>query len=907
MPNNPRMSNILKGIGQPPSGAPANPRMAKILQGMNTAPEKRQIYSGNLLSDVADTLSIPSYALAGLLQGKGIAKGVKERANWVDYMREKFPESNKPFLQIGKFRLTPSNTIGTALNVILDPTWLIPPAKIGKAIGAGAKALGVTEAAAKALEGSRLAAQAEKYTIPALGVAIRPSTRAAMKTFGEITDKAVLQESRLLEPALNVAREISKLPSETQNLISQYIEAGGALKRAEAIQKAKDLLASAPESLKGLTSAAKQEFENAKRLASEAIPATRDEILAKASSLGIDPEVIRSLGDKAVEVDKTISQALADAGVLSQQTIDEWAGQHLRRVYGRYEDTMKYIEELRKTDPAAAAQLESTLKNMGALVTGTKSPSLRPKIPAGASAARKDLTEAERQALGEITQAGYRLAKGAQVGAAGASRANMLKDIAKEFGSAEFRPGYLQMPEGKLWGDLSGKWVPDYIHSQLNEWVRRPSEFEKVSRKLWSYWKFGKTVANPATHARNMMSNLLLADNAGLSPARLDIYAEALADLARNGKWIQEAKNAGTAFVDTFAGKELTDFLDTITKAPGDLWQKAAQGVSKVMKTMGDAYQFEEQWGKLAVYIFKRKQGLPPADAAKAAEEWLFNYRKVPRWIDNLRSGKLGPLTVPFITFSYKAIPAYAKAIYYNPARVARWFKYAQGVEKTATVTPERIQAEGKTLPDWMKQGWWLRLPTEDKYGRSLYLDLNYIVPFNDAFQVSGLWGPGGSPAVASFPIMDLIQDLQRNQSRFTGRPIWDDGALPEQKRQAVGKYLKDFLLPPLAGGYSFDKVKDAIMKVPDWKGRTTRLDVILANVLLGLKARPVDPNEELGFRFKEVQDQLNALRSNLRSIAADPKLSQQEKDRLWQQGIDAMNRLVQETTELGDAGKALR
>lgn len=907
----------------PPQGKSGNPLLSEPSKSSNPllsdnpllwdSPSGR-IYSGNLLSDIADTLSVPSYALAGLLQGKGVVEGVKNRANWVDYMREKYPQSNEPFLQVGNFRLTPSNTIGTALNVLLDPTWLIPPAKVGAALKAGAKAVGLTEAAAKAIEGSRLAGAVEKFTVPALGAGIKPSTRAALKTLSEIGDKAAIQESRLLEPALNVAREISKLTPEAQDLVSQYVEAGGAAARAAEVANAKDVLKkvrSATRSLtadakarylSSLTEAEKEALAQANRIIDQAkaVPnLTREQVLALAKSKGLNPDLIRAMGDKAIEADAAVGRALVDAGVISEDTFKAWEGQHLRRVYQRYEDTAKYIEELRKTDPAAAAELESTMKNMGVEAARSKAPSLRPKIPSGASAARKDLTLAERQALGEVTQAGYRLGKGAQMGALSASRANMLKSIASELGSDAYKAGYLKMPEGKAWGALSGKWVPDFVHAQLNEWVRRPTAFENASRKLWGYWKFGKTVANPATHVRNMLSNLLLADNAGLSPARVDIYAEALKDLASNGKWIQEAKKAGTAFIDTFAGRELSEFLNAINKTPGNVWEKAFSALSKVAKKMGDAYQFEEQWGKLAIYIFKRKQGLSPAEAAKAAEQWLFNYRKVPRWIENLRSGRLGPMTVPFATFSYKAIPAYAKALYENPARVARWFKYAQGVERTAVAKPGEIAQEGKVQPDWMKKGFWLRLPAKDRYGRSLYLDLNYIIPFNDAFQLSGLFGTGGTPAFASTPVIDLIQDLQRNQSRFTGRPIVPPGAVGNQAVMAYAKYLKDFVLPPLAGGYSFDKVKQSIMNVPDWRGRTTRLDVTLANVLLGLKTRPIDVNEERSFRIKEIQDQLQALRTNLYSIARDPKLSQQEKNRLWKQGLDAMNQLVAEASQL--------
>ncbi len=892
MPVDPILQQIRK------QSTTSDPILAQVRGEPRPKKPERPIYSGNLLSDVADTLSIPSYALAGLLQGKGVVKGVQGRANWVDYLQEQSPGANKPFGQIGSFKLTPANTIGTALNILLDPTWLIPPAKIGKAIGAGAKAIGATEAAAKALEGSRVAGAVEKFTIPALGVGLKPSTRAALKTFSEIGDKAAIQESRLLEPAMNVAREISKLTPDAQDLIAKYIEGGGAAARAAEIQKAKEFLQTAPQSTKGLTAAAKQEIANAQRLAQEAVPMGREEVLALAKSKGLNPELIKTLGDKAIETDAAVGRALVDAGVISEDTFKAWEGQHLRRVYQRYEDTAKYIEELRKTDPAAAAELESTMKNLGVEAGRSKAPSLRPKIPGGAAAARKDLTLAERQALGEITQAGYRLGKGAQMGALAASRANMLKSIASELGSDAYKAGYLRMPEGKAWGALSGKWVPDFVHAQLNEWVRRPSALENLSHKAWGYWKFGKTVGNPATHVRNMMSNLLLADNAGLSPARLDIYGEALTDLARNGKWIQEAKQAGTAFIDTFASRELPEFLNAVNKAPGNVWQKVAQGFSKIGAKMGDAYQFEEQWGKLAIYIFKRKQGMAPEEAAKAAEQWLFNYRKVPRWIENLRSGRLGPLTVPFATFSYKAIPAYAKALYENPARVARWFKYGQGVERTVVAQPGELAQEGKVQPDWMKKGFWLRLPAKDKYGRPLYMDLSYIIPFNDAFQVSGLFGIGGTPAFASTPAIDLIEDLRRNQSRFTGRPIVPPGAVGNQAMMAQIKYLKDFLLPPLAGGYSFDKVKQSIMGIPDWRGRTTRLDVTMANVLLGMKTRPVDVNEERAFRIKEIQDQFKALRANMHNVATDPKLSQQEKNRLWSQGIDAMNQLAAEAAQ---------
>lgn len=844
------------GGRQLPLTTPQQPPTPRLATPKPAIPKPQTKYmSGNLLQDVIDILSTAQYATAGLLQKGAPLKGVKERASWVDYLKEKSPEWGKPIARIGKFELTPANIIGTGMDILIDPLWLIPPAKIAKTIGRGAKAAGITAKVAKAVEVSPLAGKIEKFTAPALQLPLKPSTRRMLKAFEEIQDTAVIQASGLMQPAMKVSREISRHPSHIQNLITEYAEAG--------------------------------------------TPALRQAVLQKATAQQADPKLIQRLGDEAVNIDTKIGQALVDAGLMKPETLQKWQGKHLRRVYQRYEDTEAFIKQLEKADPRAAAELRSTMENMGVFAARVKAPAMRPKIPLGAVKERKALTQAERQALGEITEAGYRLGRGAQVGALAASRANMLKQVADNFGEVAWKPGFLRMPEGKEWGALAGKWVPEAIHSQLNEWSRLPGKFEQMSRRIVGSWKFGKVVLNPSTHGRNIISNFLLADNAGLSPARVDIYAEALTDLARNGKWIQEARRAGTAFVDTFVERELPRFLDALQKAPGGLFDKAGRALSAVGAKFAQAYQFEEQWGKLAIYIFKRKAGLSPKDAARVAEEWLFNYRKVPKWVENIRSGRYGPITIPFLTFPYKAIPAYARALYQNPARVARWGKYGMSVER-AGAKPEELLAEAKVQPEWMKKGFWLRLPIEDQYKRPLYLDLNYILPFADIFNTSGLFGKGESPGFASMPIIDLYQDVVRNQSRFTGRPIWPEGGTPTQKQKAVTQYVADFLLPPLAGGYNFRKVRDAIMGVPDWKGRTAKLDVTLAHVLFGLKTRPVKIEEEKVNRMLEIEDQLRALRANLRNISEDPRMPNKDKNRYWQEGLEAMNRLIGEMAEYG-------
>src|SRR5690606_36222179 len=116
------------------------------------------------------------------------------------------------------------------------------------------------------------------------------------------------------------------------------------------------------------------------------------------------------------------------------------------------------------------------------------------------------------------------------------------------------------------------------------------------------------------------------------------------------------------------------------------------------------------------------------------AEEWLFNYANTPRLIENLSAWGIAP----FIRWPYFAVPATAKALARNPGRVLRWFRAGEGVER-ATGQEGQAAAERRVLPEWMRNGAWLRLPIQDQYVRSLYLDLTYIIPFGDIGELAGV------------------------------------------------------------------------------------------------------------------------------------------------------------------------
>ena len=59
-------------------------------------------------------------------------------------------------------------------------------------------------------------------------------------------------------------------------------------------------------------------------------------------------------------------------------------------------------------------------------------------------------------------------------------------------------------------GELAGKYVPDNIHKDLMEMFATKSDTERRLEKVMHGFKFGKVVLNPATHVRNVISNMIL-------------------------------------------------------------------------------------------------------------------------------------------------------------------------------------------------------------------------------------------------------------------------------------------------------------------------------------------------------------------------------------------------------------
>ena len=549
-------------------------------------------------------------------------------------------------------------------------------------------------------------------------------------------------------------------------------------------------------------------------------------------------EELDNLGQKAVK-----------AGLLKKETYDENVGRYIARLYKKHEVPEGNIAKIKQ-------------------FFGNKKPK---RIDLSRFKKRTDIPEDVRQAMGEIMEAGYPTAKSMVQLQAAVENANLFKVVSNKWGSKIIKEGFEKLPETKKLGALSGKAVPKPIFDDIQEILRIRSPLEKGLGKIIGGFKFGKVILNPATHARNIMSNFILNNFEGLNPARIDIYADAAKNLATKGKWYKEAKKVGLG-LDTFASREIKDML--LGPEAKRLTSKAKQALGKV----ADLYGKEEEFAKMAQYIFQRKKGLSPEKAWSIAERATFNYTQVTPFIRRLRESIFG---FPFITFTYKATPQVVRTLLTKPTKISNIGKIKNAIENQAGL--EELQKERKTEPQWVKDGFYVKLPIKDKFNRSAYLDLSYILPFGDLVsgqffsrQIKRETGlPEAIPEALTekTPFFNLLKEVGRNQD-FFGNKIWKESDSTGKQTADLMRHLMKTYLPPtvadqIPGGYRKDgtrrpsvigRIKDIETRGVEAGGKQTRtlMQELMRNV--GLKISPVDLELQNSYAEWEIRNALETL-----------------------------------------------
>ena len=300
--------------------------------------------------------------------------------------------------------------------------------------------------------------------------------------------------------------------------------------------------------------------------------------------------------------------------------------------------------------------------------------------------------------------------------------------------------------------------------------------------------------------------------------------------------------------------------------------------IRNTINKISDAYQKEEEFAKMAQYIFQRSKGLNPEEAIKVAERATFNYAQVTPFIRRMRESIWG---YPFITFTYKVTPQVGRTLVTKPTKISNIGKIKQAIENQADL--KELERERASEPEWVRDGFYVKLPIKDKFGRSSYFDFSYILPFGDLIsgqflerdvrRETGLPESPAEAAIKKLPFINLIRELARNQD-FFGNKIVRESDTVEQQLADVFRHLVKSYSPPavgelIPGGYrttgerregAFKRVAQVEKGGLEAGGAQTRT---LAQELLrqvGLKISPVDIELQEKFMESEKKKALQTL-----------------------------------------------
>ncbi len=563
----------------------------------------------------------------------------------------------------------------------------------------------------------------------------------------------------------------------------------------------------------------------------------------------------------------------------------------------------------------------------------------------------RDYTPEERRRMGEIRDGVYRYVRGYLEAQKDVALGRLFENIATSEHARNVRPGedWVQVPDTRIadtggvrrYGALSGKWVPRDVWDHLRS--MRASDPESFGHQLYgvyaqalSAWKEGKTAMNPVVHSNNVISNVVMADLAGVAPWEVGRYHAALKEYRNRGPMYREALDAGL-FGTEFYGQEigqmvpaLEAFRDVETAAAG--WASKAleyaaryTGASAYRKAMGRWYQGEDQYFKLLVYMKEREGGASKAQAVDTAERFFFNYADIPQGVRVLKATAL-----PFLSYGYKALPALLHAVVHTPWRFAKWVAVFGGANWAAyealfgPAGDEREEIERELLPDYLKGDTAIpgvakamRLPWHGANGESEFLDLSRRMPLGDLFDMHNQAGGVGLPApiMPNNPVLTLFGGLVWNVDAFRGREVVTD-VDPEPIATRAGWALRQILpnTPLLPGSYSWNKVMNGVagstgntldlgplgeFTGKDYYGREQSLPRALADTVTGFKVRSVDLENEQRRRLLDVRRDMGLLRGQMRSAVRDQRLSDDTRAARLEELRQQMLKLADEAAKI--------
>lgn len=496
----------------------------------------------------------------------------------------------------------------------------------------------------------------------------------------------------------------------------------------------------------------------------------------------------------------------------------------------------------------------------------------------------------------------------------------------------------------KKWGALAGRYVKMEIWKDISELqeMRTPRTWDR----LLTTWKLNKTARNPVVHMNNVMSNTILMDLLDIrtrdlvegfmmrmAPAVLDNpKLSALHPLFRkheNRELVREMRANG-AFGHSLIDMEITgEVLDPLAKELRSVMQtlqKEGKGsigdsfwgtakflnvISKLWTGQTDLYRLEDEIFRTATVIRKLQQGYDMTTASKMAREQFLNYDIRAPWVNAARRSVL-----PFISYTYRAVPAITDALARRPWKLAKYVFVAEVANAMAYAISGgdepfergslREEVAGDVFFGVFPGGVprMIRLPANDQFGRPQFLDIRRWIPAGDVFDLHNA-SPLPIPSWMHFagPLM-IGAEWLLNRSSFTGQDIVDPLAddLGDKTLKWGGFLFQSFApsAPYIPESWYWNRIAEAGRRT-DPVGRTnSRTQAILQSA--GIKVSSQDPELGWVYRAREFEATQRALKNQLNKAARDfnrniiDRVGFQQAQRRYMERMSRLQKLREDT-----------
>jgi len=541
-----------------------------------------------------------------------------------------------------------------------------------------------------------------------------------------------------------------------------------------------------------------------------------------------------------------------------------------------------------------------TLQRYGIHRTG---PKRDPRLRLGRTRTEPDgdeLPPQVRQAMQEILDPSYPVAKKLQQLADDRAAFELGESLRKraDVVSATEQPGFVQITAGPL-KDL---YVHRDIAGEIEQIAGTKARGLRIYQALMGLWKTNKTALNPATHARNIFSNTVFMDFAGVAiheqPAA---YLEAIDDIRKgSGAWL-EYRGTGQS-LGTHAAADLEALTGVAFKPvkDGDEWfERLAMLPQKyqVTRDLIRLYQAEDDLARLVIFKKGRSAGLSVDEAAQYVDKFLPNYRKIPK---NVLTSSI-ELYSPFFKFTWTAMPIMARNLLQQPVKAAKWFALGKFINDLSAqhlgISEEDQDSVRAVLPNYMQRGDVFApsvlplLPKLDENGQMLFLDASYFVPLNNMVDDSRSLMPVQALDPGN-PLLRTVAEVWLNEQGYNGRPIYDEvvdvnHAASEKLGQTVltpegyakvAGYLANQALPSIAG-WGRKRIMRAITETPDYRGNVQGVGPAVADAIFGVKTRAIDPQQQKRARIAEIDEKIRAATAELKRSRKDASFTAAERN----------------------------